>query len=131
MAVDGSVCIKVTVRNQGCRSGCEVVQLYVRDPIACVTRPALELKGFERIVLAPGAAASVTFTLHADVLAFTGTDPNQRIVEPGSITLSLGASSTDLRFSASVAMTGALRRVQKQAHFLAVAESKIHHPAQL
>ena len=68
--------------------------------------------------------------MHADVLAFTGTDPNQRIVEPGSITLSLGASSADLRFSASVAVTGALRKVQKQAHFLAMAESKIHPAAQ-
>lgn len=65
MAVDGSVDIFITVRNTGNRTGCEVVQLYVRDPVASVTRPVLELKGFARTVLDPCAAARVRFTLHA------------------------------------------------------------------
>ena len=131
MTVEGSVHINITVRNCGSRTGCEVVQLYVRDLTACVTRPALELKGFERVVLAPGAAARIRFTLHAESLAFTGTDPHQRIVEPGGIALCLGASCTDLRFNASLTLTGALRTVQQQTHFLAVAESELCHPAQL
>ena len=125
MAIDGSVEICTTVRNTGNRPGCEVVQLYARDPVASVTRPVLELKGFARLELAAGAAARVRFILHAEVLAFTGPDAQQRIVEPGSIVLSVGASCQDIRGSGSMVLTGAARVVSRQQHFLAEAEIQV------
>ena len=124
MAVDSCIDIFITVRNTGSRTGCEVVQLYVRDPIACVTRPVLELKGFARTVLAPGTAARVRFTLHAEMLAFAGLNAHQRTVEPGSITLSVGASCQDLRGSGSIVLTGTPRIVHQQQHFVAEATVK-------
>ena len=62
---DGEVRVSATVTNSGRRAGTEVVQLYVRDLVGSVTRPVRELKGFQKVELAPGEAREVTFTLKA------------------------------------------------------------------
>ncbi|CAM3877271.1 glycoside hydrolase family 3 N-terminal domain-containing protein [Kibdelosporangium persicum] len=108
--VDGSVDITVTVTNTGSREGVEVVQLYLRDPVAQVTRPQRQLAGFVRVPLEPGRSADVTFTLHADVTSFTGRD-GHRVVEPGLVELHVGRSSSDTPLTGSVTLTGAVRRV--------------------
>ncbi|MGY1750656.1 beta-xylosidase/alpha-l-arabinosidase [Modestobacter sp. SYSU DS0511] len=107
---DGEVTVSVTVRNTGDRDGAEIVQLYLHDPVASVVRPVRQLVGFARVELAAGAAAQVTFTVHADRTSFTGRDM-QRIVEPGDLVFQLGASSEDLRFQLPVQLTGAPRVV--------------------
>jgi beta-glucosidase len=90
----GAVEIQVEVRNVGDRAGSEVVQLYVRDEVASVTRPVQELKGFERVELAPGERKRVRFTLRPDDLQFWG--PNDEwTVEPGWFTVMIGGSSAD------------------------------------
>ena len=61
IATDGSVEIAFTLRNAGARDGDEVVQLYLHDPVASVTRPVQQLRGFARVALAAGAAARVAF----------------------------------------------------------------------
>jgi len=71
-----------------------VVQLYVRDEVASVTRPVRELRGFERITLEPGQSRTVSFTLEPDDLAFFD-QRMQRVVEPGFFTVWVGASSAD------------------------------------
>lgn len=71
-----------TLTNTGTRPATEVVQLYVRDLVGSITRPVRELKGFQRVDLAPGASQAVTFTLHTDDLAFHNA-AMQRITEPG------------------------------------------------
>jgi len=119
MAVDGQVQIHVTLRNTGQRPGTEVVQLYVRDLLASVTRPVQELKGFQRVDLQPGQAARLCFTLHADVLAFSGPDPHRLVVEPGALQVALAASSTDWQAQGTLTLTGALRQVAQRQHFLA------------
>ncbi len=108
--VDGAIELAFTLRNTGDRTGDEVVQLYVRDEVASVARPVLELKGFERVHLAAGAAARVRFVLPVDMLSFTGLE-GARIVEPGSVALKVGASSADVRLEARVQLTGAVREV--------------------
>src|SRR5918911_2939694 len=60
---DGTLSASVDVKNVGQRAGDEVVQLYIRDVAASVTRPVKELKGFRRISLRPGESKTVTFTL--------------------------------------------------------------------
>ena len=111
--VDGSVRLACTLRNAGQRAGDEVVQLYVRDLVASVTRPVKELRGFRRIHLAPGAAARVSFELPADMLSFTGPD-YRRIVEPGEIRVMIGASSDDIRLEGSFRLVGETRVVPEQ-----------------
>jgi beta-glucosidase len=105
---DGSVDVTVTVTNTGQRAGTEVVQLYLSDHVAQVTRPVRELVGFTRVDLGAGAASRVTFTLHADRTSFTGTD-HRRVVEPGTFTIAVGHSSEDLPQSAQLTVDGELR----------------------
>jgi beta-glucosidase len=88
--------VSVDVTNTGTRSGDEVVQLYVRDDQASVTRPLLELKRFQRISLQPGERRAVTFELKPDDLALWNMDM-KRVVEPGSFTISAGPNSADLK----------------------------------
>lgn len=103
--VDGEIRISCVVRNTGARDGEEVVQLYVRDLYASLVRPVMELKGFKRIGLKPGAAARVRFTLPVDMLSFT-TAGTTRTVEPGDFELMIGSSSQDIKHRASVVVTG-------------------------
>jgi beta-glucosidase len=92
----GTVTIRCDVRNTGARAGDEVVQLYVRDVLASVARPVIELKGFRRVPLAPGAMTTVTFTLGPDALRMLDRDMRW-VVEPGVFRVLIGASSKDLR----------------------------------
>ena len=82
------------VTNTGARAGDEVVQLYVRDLVSSVTRPVKELKGFRRVSLAAGEAATVAFDVTPDRLAFYDIDMRFR-VEPGEFRLMVGHSSRD------------------------------------
>lgn len=88
----GSVAVRVDVVNVGGRAGTEVVQLYVRDPVASVTRPVRELKRFRRVPLEPGERRTVEFDLHTDDLAFPGRDLRP-VTETGRIQLWVGGSS--------------------------------------
>jgi len=91
----GRATVTVDVANTGTRAGDEVVQLYVHDRVASVTRPVKELRGFERVSLAPGEKKTVRFTLGPEALRFT--DENMaRVVEPGVFDVMLGTSSTGL-----------------------------------
>ena len=86
----------VTVTNTGKRAGEEVVQMYVRDLVGSVTRPVLELKGFEKIMLKPGQSRRVTFTITDADLAFTRQDMSWGS-EPGEFKLFVGTASDQLQ----------------------------------
>jgi len=88
----GSLTISALLTNTGAVTAEEVVQLYVRDPVASVTRPVRELKGFCRVRLEPGESRIIAFELHTDELAFFGRDM-QRITEPGEFHAWIGGSS--------------------------------------
>jgi beta-glucosidase len=107
---DGEATVQVTIRNIGPRSGTEVVQLYLHDPVAQVTRPVVVLIGYSRVPLAPGEVASVTFTVPADLASFTGVN-GRRIVEPGEVELRLGRSSQDIAVSMPLRLTGPVREI--------------------
>jgi beta-glucosidase len=87
-----SMAVQVEVTNSGTRGGHEVVQLYLRDEVASVTRPVKELRGFERIRLEPGESRTVTFEVEVDDLAFWNQEM-RRVVEPGFFTVYVGSSS--------------------------------------
>ncbi|MEV0751344.1 glycoside hydrolase family 3 N-terminal domain-containing protein [Streptosporangium sp. NPDC050280] len=107
---DGEFTVSVRVRNTGSRVGEEVVQLFLHDVIAQVTRPVLQLTGFTRVRLEPGASALATFTVSADRTAFTGRDL-RRVVEPGDLEVFVGASASDLPCRGRVTLTGPPRHV--------------------
>lgn len=93
---DGKVTIRCTVTNTGKRTGDEVVQLYVRDVLASVARPVMELKGFRRVRLAAGESKEVVFDLEAAQVRML--DEHMRwVVEPGTFRVMVGASSRDIR----------------------------------
>ena len=84
----GSFRASVAVRNSGSRAGDEVVQLYARDPVASVSRPVQQLRGFRRIALAPGEAKRISFTLSPAQFAIW--DAGRWRIEPGEIQLMVG-----------------------------------------
>jgi beta-xylosidase len=110
VGTDGELALSLSVRNTGDRAGVEVVQLYLHDPVAQVTRPVARLIGYARVPLEPGESRRVTFGVHTDVTSFTGR-AGHRVVEPGDLELRLGASSVDIRHVAPVRLVGPERTV--------------------
>jgi beta-glucosidase len=96
--------VEVDVANTGPRVGDEVVQLYVRDDEASVTRPVLELKRFRRVTLAPGEKRTIRFDLQPDDLALWNPDM-KHVVEPGTFTVFAGPDSVELK-PARLTVTG-------------------------
>ena len=93
--------VAATITNTGTMTGDEVVQLYLHDALASVSRPMLELSGFTRLTLAPGESRAVTFDVKREQLTFL--DANmRRVTEPGLWRVLLGASSKDLRLRQEV-----------------------------
>ena len=91
-----TVTVSIDVTNTGKVKGDEVVQLYIRDDISSVTRPVKELKRFKRITLNPGERQTVSFDITPADLQFYNMDM-QRVVEPGTFTISAGPNSVDLK----------------------------------
>ena len=90
---DGSITLRADITNSGPRDVHEVVQLYVRDPVASVTRPMRQLVGFQHVRLHPGERRSVAFTLRAEDLAFAGRD-GRWVTEPGRFQAWIGGDAT-------------------------------------
>jgi len=91
------VTIRCKVKNTGTMAGKEVVQLYVRDEESTVYRPDKELKGFEKIELAPGEEKEVSFELDKRSFAFYDVDSRDWQIEDGRFEILVGASSQDIR----------------------------------
>ncbi len=91
-----SLDISFRLRNTGGMAGDEVVQLYIQDRVASVTRPVMELRGFRRVTLGKGEEKEVRFMLPHDAFSMLNVQ-NQRIVEPGTFTIMIGGSSKDIR----------------------------------
>jgi beta-glucosidase len=91
-----SAVVRCTLTNSGRVAGDEVVQLYIRDVLASVARPVMELKGFQRVRLEPGQSREVSFTLDNQHLRMLDQHLNW-VVEPGSFRVMVGSSSKDIR----------------------------------
>jgi beta-glucosidase len=100
-----SVVVSAVISNTGSRDGEEVVQLYFRDEVASTARPIRDLIGFTRVLLAPGEARRVMFTVHPSRLAYYN-DNMRFVVEPGQFTFWLAASAEDARLEGTAELTG-------------------------
>jgi beta-glucosidase len=96
IAPDGSATVRFRVTNTGTRPGDEVPQLYIRDLLASVARPVMQLEAFTRLHLAPGESRDVAFTLSKEQLQMLDRDLHW-VVEPGTFRVMVGASSKDIR----------------------------------
>lgn len=104
--------VSCRVKNVGERVGDEVVQLYVRQPFASVTRPVQELKGFARVEVMPGQTRRVRFALDIGHFAFYDTEM-QFVVEPGTVEVMVGASCQDIRLHGEAQIVGEPAEVQR------------------
>jgi beta-glucosidase len=98
---DGKISLSFTLANSGPVAGAEVVQLYLRDPVASVVRPLKELKGFQRVALQPGQKQTVSFTIDRETLAFY----NRKLewgAEAGKFEVMVGSASDDVRLRQTI-----------------------------
>lgn len=92
MNMDGTITASVKLSNTGNRKAAEVVQLYIRDEFASITRPVKELKGFKKIMLEPGQSETVQFVINKEMLSFYN-PAMQWEAEPGAFTIEIGTAS--------------------------------------
>jgi beta-glucosidase len=117
---NGDVTVSMTIRNSGQFDATEVVQLYIQDPAASVTRPVKQLKGFLPVPLKAGQQAQVEFKLPVNLLAFFDQQMNW-VVEPGEIKLMIGSSSADIRLNGSFIIKGDITEVGANKAYLSQA----------
>jgi beta-glucosidase len=96
IGINDSTRIYGTIRNKGKREGDEVLQLYIRDELASVARPVIELKGFQRIHLKPGESKEFYFTITPDMLHMYN-KAMQWVTEPGRFHIMIGSSSREIK----------------------------------
>ena len=96
MSPDGTATASITVTNTGTREVTEVVQLYIHDKVASISRPVKELKDFRRITLHAGESRTVSFDITPDKLKFYDYNLNY-VLEPGEFDIMIGPNSRDLQ----------------------------------
>jgi beta-glucosidase len=101
VAPGGTARVALRIENAGPVAGAEVVQLYLHDPLASVTRPVLALKGFRKVFLEPGTAAAVEFELGPRELALLD-EALREVVESGEFRIYVGGSSRDIRLKGTL-----------------------------
>ncbi len=97
IGADEELTVSVSVKNTGTREGQEVVQLYVSDKKSSLPRPIKELKGFNKVKLAPGEEKTVTFTIDKEALSFYDDTKGTWVAEPGKFEAVIGASAADIK----------------------------------
>ena len=85
------------VKYTGTREGQEVVQLYISDKKSSLPRPIKELKGFQKVKLAPGEEKAVTLTIDKKALSFFDDAKHEWVAEPGKFEAIIGSSSRDIK----------------------------------
>ncbi|GAB3385249.1 glycoside hydrolase family 3 N-terminal domain-containing protein [Massilia agri] len=104
MGPGDKITLSFLLANTGKRAGTEVVQLYLRDPVASVVRPVKELKGFQLLRLQPGEERRVSFTIDRETLSFF----DRKLAwtaEPGKFELMVGSASSDIRLRQAIELT--------------------------
>lgn len=97
--------ITATITNSGAVSAAEVAQLYISLPAGSPAGPPRQLRGFDKLSLAPGASGTVTFSLRKRDLSYWDVPSQNWVVPSGSFTINVGASSRDLRLTGSLSVS--------------------------
>ena len=104
ISTNDSTVVRFTIKNTGNRAGGEVIQLYIHDLLASVSRPVIELKSFQRIHLNAGETKEVAFTITPEMLSMLNKDL-EKVVEPGDFRIMIAASSRDIRLKETLTVT--------------------------
>jgi beta-glucosidase len=102
---EGTFTVKVPVTNTGGADGDEVVQAYVKHPESPVSQPIHSLCAFARVPVRKGATAGATLTINTREFRYWDTSTKSYVISPGAYTIQIGASSTDIRQTGTVAVT--------------------------
>ena len=97
ISADDTITFTVSVKNTGTREGQEIVQLYISDKKSSLPRPVKELKGFDKVKLAPGEEKTVSFTITKDALSFFDDTKHEWVAEPGKFEAVIAASAADIK----------------------------------
>ena len=89
--------LHTSIKNTGSREGAETVQLYIRDVKSSLPRPVKELKGFQKLTLAPGEQRDITFTIDKSMLSYYDDSKGEWVMEPGRFEALIGASAGDIK----------------------------------
>ena len=89
--------LHTSIKNTGDREGAETVQLYIRDVKSSLSRPVKELKGFQKVTLAPGEQRDITFTIDKSILSYYDDSKGEWVMEPGRFEALVGASACDIK----------------------------------
>jgi beta-glucosidase len=100
-----TITVSMPVTNTSDRAGTEVVQFYVHDPVSTLQRPVRELRGFARVTIEPGQAATAECTLNMRSFAFFDDLKQCWVAETGTFVIEAGASSEDIRSTATIELT--------------------------
>jgi beta-glucosidase len=95
LAGDQKLQASISLKNTGNYDGAEVVQLYIRDMVASITRPVKELKGFQKVLLKSGESKTITFDISTEDLKFYNYDL-EFDWEPGEFEIMVGGNSRDV-----------------------------------
>ncbi|SNC61506.1 beta-glucosidase [Hymenobacter gelipurpurascens] len=98
LAMNGTLDVKVSVKNTGNYDGEEVAQLYIRDMVGSISRPVKELKGFQKVMLKKGESRTLTFRLTPEDLKFYNADL-KFVAEPGDFQVFVGGNSRDVQMT--------------------------------
>lgn len=93
---DWKITATINVKNTGSRDADEVVQLYIRDMVASISRPVKELKGFQRIHLAAGESREISFDITPEMLKFYNAEL-KHVIEPGDFQIMVGGNSKEVK----------------------------------
>ena len=97
MSENDTITFTTTLKNTGTREGQETVQLYISDKQSSLPRPIKELKGFQKVKLAPGEEKSISFTIAKDALSFFDDTAHKWVCEAGQFEAIIAASATDIK----------------------------------
>ena len=106
MSESDTLTVTCKIKNTGAVAGAEIAQLYVADKVSTIYRPVKELKGFKKVFLQPGEEKEISFELSKRAFAFYNVNINDWCVESGEFDILVGASSADIKLSATVNVTG-------------------------
>ena len=106
---DETLQVSIDITNTGQRAGKEIVQVYIRDEQANLQRPEKELKAFAKVQLEPGERKTVMLSLGRDALAYYDDLAHEWVAEAGEFEVLVGASSQDIRASATFTLTATSR----------------------
>jgi len=113
---DESISVQFQITNTGAREGVEIVQLYLASHPRKANRPAMELKGFARVMLQPSETRKISINVFLHQLARHDAEGNLAI-HPGVYSVLVGASSTDIRLQAKLTLTGGVVALKRREHF--------------